>query len=73
MTEANLPTVAAAKGNIATLAGGAEDAGIMPAIEVLITNLARSETHYDDVYVSLHCETTLNGSRSVFSYKACRL
>lgn len=64
----NLPTVAPNGGEVA-LAGGASGAGIASALQNLIANLNHKSEAFDDINVSLHCETSPDGgSRSVFSY-----
>jgi hypothetical protein len=60
----NLPTVA---GDIALAADGA---GIASALQTLVAGLNHRSEAFDDIYVTLHCESTANGaSRSILSYR----
>jgi hypothetical protein len=72
MTDAtNLPTIANGGGDVALAGEATCGTGVASAIRSLTTTLNR-HSDFDDVNISLHCESTPNGERSVFSYRAYR-
>ena len=71
MSDTNLPTLASHGGDLALSDGATGD--ITAALVTFMANLNRRSEAFDDISCNLHVDRAADGgSRSVFSYRACK-